>query len=56
VEKQIKAAGGKLGSAVSSATTALITNETDSTSSKMVKAKKLGIPIWSEAELARRLE
>jgi DNA ligase (NAD+) len=56
VEKQIKAAGGKLGSAVSSATTALITNETDSTSSKMIKAKKLGIPVWNEAELTRRLE
>ena len=55
IEKAIKAAGGKVGSSVSSATHAVITEETDSTSSKMVKARKLGIPIWSEADLERAL-
>ncbi|MBM4251266.1 MAG: DNA ligase (NAD(+)) LigA [Deltaproteobacteria bacterium] len=55
IEKAIKAAGGKVGSSVSSATHAVITEDTDSTSSKMVKAKKLGIPIWNEADLQKAL-
>ena len=55
IEKVIKAAGGKVGSSVTSATHAVVTEEADSTSSKMVKAKKLGIPIWSEARLQEEL-
>jgi len=51
VEDLIKAAGGRTGSSVSKTTSVLVTNETDSTSSKMVKAKSLGVKIWSEDKL-----
>jgi DNA ligase (NAD+) len=55
-EKLIKRAGGKIASSVSKATSALVTNESDSSSSKMKKAKELGIPIWSEDHLRKKLE
>jgi len=51
VEDLIKEAGGRTGSSVSKTTSVLVTNETDSNSSKMVKAKALGIEVWSEAKL-----
>jgi DNA ligase (NAD+) len=51
VEKDIRNAGGKTSSSVSKNTFALVTNDTDSSSSKMKKAKELGIPIWSEDQL-----
>jgi DNA ligase (NAD+) len=51
VEDMIKAAGGRTGSSVSKTTSVLVTNETDSNSSKMLKAKSLGVEIWSEAKL-----
>jgi DNA ligase (NAD+) len=51
IESKIKDAGGKVSGSVSKTTTAVITNDTDSGSSKMQKAKQLGIPIWSEAKL-----
>ena len=56
IEKEIKAAGGRVGSAVSSATYAVVTEDETSTSSKMVKARKLGIPVWNEAALKQALE
>lgn len=46
----IEAAGGKVASTVSSKTDYLINNDTESTSSKNVKAKELGKPIISEQE------
>lgn len=55
MEKLIKAAGGKLGSSVSANTTAVITNESDTTSSKMKKARALDIPIWDEAKIRKEL-
>lgn len=55
-EALIKAAGGKPASSVSSATFVLVTNEKDSGSSKMKKAKSLGIPIWSEEELLKKIK
>ena len=55
IERAIKAAGGKVASAVSSLTHAVVTEEPNSTSSKMLKARKLGIPVWSEADLQRVL-
>jgi DNA ligase (NAD+) len=55
IEDLIKKAGGRLGSSVSKTTSVLITNETDSTSSKMVKAKSLGVAIWDEATLLRKI-
>ncbi len=55
IEKIIKAAGGKTSGSVSKHTTALITNETDSSSAKAKKAVELGLPIWTEAELLKKL-
>lgn len=56
IEKMIRDAGGKAGSSVSKNTFALVTNEADSGSSKMKKARDLGIPIWTEAELMALLQ
>lgn len=55
IEKLIREAGGKASSSVSKNTTALVTNEGDSTSSKMKKAKDLGIPIWTEDQLLNHI-
>ena len=51
-----KEAGGKVGSSVSKNTDFIITNDTDSNSSKMVKAKALGIPVWNEEELYKNMK
>jgi DNA ligase (NAD+) len=56
VETLIKKAGGRIGFAVSKTTSVLVTNERDSTSSKMVKARELGIEIWSEETLMELLQ
>jgi DNA ligase (NAD+) len=53
VEDLIKDAGGRMGSSVSKTTSVLVTNETDSTSSKMIKAKSLGVEVWSEEKLVQ---
>lgn len=50
-ELLIKQNGGILSGSVSKKTTYLVTNETNSSSSKFVKAKELGVKIISEAEL-----
>lgn len=55
-EKLIKQSGGVMVSSVSKNTNFLITNETDSSSSKFVKAKELGISIVSEAKLLKMIE
>lgn len=55
-EKQIKKNGGVMVSSVSKNTSFLITNETDGSSSKFVKAKALGIPIISENKLLKMIE
>jgi DNA ligase (NAD+) len=55
VEKAIKAAGGRIASSVSKATDAVVTDDPSSDSSKMKKARSLGIAVWSEAELMRHL-
>ncbi len=55
IERLIREAGGKASTAVSKNTTALVTNEGDSESSKMKKAKELGIPIWTEETLLQLL-
>lgn len=55
VEKAIKAAGGKTGSSVSKTTFAVVTDDPDSGSSKMKKAKELGIKTWSEQDLWKAL-
>jgi DNA ligase (NAD+) len=56
VEKKIKKNGGVMVSSVSKNTSYLVTNETDSSSSKYVKAQALKIPIISEEELLGMIE
>lgn len=51
VAADIKAVGGRVSSAVSSKTTALITNDPSENSSKILAAKNLGIPFWDEKKL-----
>ena len=51
VEQDIKAKGGVVSSSVSKNTFAVITNDPDTNSSKMKKAKELGISVWSEKDL-----
>jgi DNA ligase (NAD+) len=55
VEKAIKAAGGKLAGSVSKQTFAVVTEDPSSGSSKMEKAKALGVQLWSEADLWKAL-
>ncbi len=56
IEAKIKAAGGKISAAVTEKTSALITNDSESGSTKAKKALALGIPIWSEGELAEKIQ
>lgn len=51
ISQSIKKYGGKVGSSVSQNTYAIVTASPDSQSTKMEKARKLGIPIWSENKL-----
>ena len=55
IEKLIREAGGKASTSVSKNTSVLVTNEGDSNSSKMKKAKELGIPVWTEEALLQIL-
>jgi DNA ligase (NAD+) len=55
-EKLIKKNGGVMVTSVSKNTNYLITNETESSSSKFVKAKDLGISIISEDKLLKMIE
>ncbi len=52
-EEAIRAAGGHATASVSAKTTAVVVGENPG--SKAERAKKLGLPIWDEAELRRRL-
>ena len=51
VERAIKMAGGKLSASVSKNTYAVVTEDPDSGSSKMKKAREIGIKIWNEDQL-----
>ncbi len=51
----IKAGGGKVSGSVSKTTFAVVTNDTDTNSSKLKKAKELGIQIIDEAQLQKLL-
>lgn len=55
-EKLIKKNGGVMVSSVSKNTSYLITNETDGSSSKFVKAKEIGVPILTEKKLIQMIE
>jgi len=56
IEKLIKAKGGVIVGSVSKNTDYLLTNETDSTSSKFIKAKALGVQLISENEFYELIE
>lgn len=56
IEKEIKKSGGVMVSSVSKNTSYLVTNETESSSSKFVKAKSLGIPVISEQKLMKMIQ
>lgn len=55
IEEDIKRAGGKVSSSISKHTYALVTNEQDTGSSKMKKARELNVKIWTESELMQEL-
>ena len=54
-KEKIESAGGKVSGSVSSKTSYLVNNDTESTSGKNKKAKELGVPIISEEELIKML-
>ncbi len=56
LKSEIERFGGKAAGSVSSKTTALINNDTTSTSAKNNKAKELGIPILDEETMQKWLE
>jgi DNA ligase (NAD+) len=56
LEVKVVSLGGKIGSGVSKATSYLINNDTQSNSSKNVKAKELGVPIISEEEFLEMIK
>ncbi len=56
IAKEIKLNGGSVMSSVSKATSYLVTNDVESSSSKFKKAKELEIPILSEEKLAELIE
>lgn len=53
--KKIESLGGKVNGSVSAKTDFLVNNDTESNSSKNVKAKKLGIPIISEDDFLKMI-
>ena len=55
-EKMLKAAGASVSSSVSKNTWAVVTNDPTSASSKMKKARELGIKVWNEDDLIQELE
>ena len=54
LEAFVKANGGKIVSSVSSGTTAVVTNDLESMSSKLVKARDLGIPVLDKDQFETR--
>ncbi|MCX6116611.1 MAG: helix-hairpin-helix domain-containing protein, partial [Proteobacteria bacterium] len=56
IENLIKSLGGKITSSVTKNTNVLITNDTETQSSKMQMASKLSIPIWTEFEFFQKTE
>lgn len=56
VKELIESMGGKVTGSVTSKTTYLINNDTESTSSKNKKARELGIPILSEEAFLQMIE
>ena len=53
-EEYVKAHGGKVAGSVSKNTDYLVSNDSESTSSKNKKAKELGVPIITEGEFIQK--
>ena len=53
LQQRIEELGGKVVGSVSAKTSVLLNNDTESSSSKNLKAKQLNIPIWSEEDFLR---
>jgi DNA ligase (NAD+) len=56
VKEQIESLGGKVSSSISNNTSYLVNNDINSSSSKNISAKKLGIPIITEEQLVQMME
>ena len=56
IEKVIADHGGKVVGSVSKNTSVLLTNDQDTSSSKALKAKELGVKIWTELQLEDQLQ
>jgi NAD-dependent DNA ligase len=56
LEDRIKVQGGTIGSGVSSKTTILVVKDKSFTSSKVDKAKSLGIKVFTSDELIKRFK
>ena len=56
IEQIIEKQGGKLASSVSKNTDFLLNNDSESNSSKNIKAKQLGVPIMTEKEFFEKVE
>ena len=56
LKEEIEANGGKVAGSVSAKTSYLINNDLTSNSGKNKKAKELGIPIISEADMVKWLK
>jgi NAD-dependent DNA ligase len=54
LEEKIKRQGGKIASGVSGTTTILITKDVDGSSSKIQKARQLGVKIYSPEQFVRK--
>jgi len=53
LQERIEQLGGKVAGSVSAKTSVLINNDSESSSSKNLKAKSLNIPIWTEEDFLR---
>ena len=55
LQEKIEQLGGKVAGSVSAKTSVLINNDSESSSSKNLKAKSLSIPIWTEEDFLRHI-
>ena len=53
IQEKIEQLGGKVAGSVSAKTSVLINNDSESSSSKNLKAKSLNIPIWTEEDFLK---
>ena len=53
LQAKIEQLGGKVAGSVSAKTSVLINNDSESSSSKNLKAKSLNVPIWNETDFLK---